>query len=268
MKKIIGYQDFLKIWESEDSNQKVISKIRRVLIWLSINKGFYAELLSNVIISGSSKIDPPTMCTNGSEIIFHPQFVMNQSEEALRLVLAHEILHCIGDHCNPARMGSRDPGGWNIACDFAINPILAEESGFAFPVDEAGERMGLIDKKYDGWRPEDIYEDLIKEGILSPNGEASTPPALILLSKSAMGEIAPEGTEIADSSDGGLDDITGNRGEGEGEGEGKGEGEGEGQDKGEKGGKATHVKVGDKVRTKDGTIARVKKVNPDLSIEI
>ena len=97
-----------------------------------------------------------------------------------------------------------------------------------------------------------------------------------------MGEIAPEGTEIADSSDGGLDDITGNRGEGEGEGEGegkgegegqgegkgKGEGEGEGQDKGEKKGKATPVKVGDKVRTKDGTIARVKKVNPDLSIEI
>jgi predicted metal-dependent peptidase len=64
------------------------------------------------------------MCTNGRDIIFHPDFVLQQKDEAVRFVLIHEILHCIGDHMR--RRGSRNPEGWNIACDYAINPIIKE----------------------------------------------------------------------------------------------------------------------------------------------
>ena len=143
---------------------EVNKKIRRVILWLNINQGFYAELLSHVNIFGSSDLNPKTMCTNGRDIIFHPEFVMRQSEAALRFVLCHEILHCIGDHMN--RRGSRDPMGWNIACDYAINPLLKDEAGFEFPVDENGNREGLYDPRFEGMRAEDIYDALEESGEL------------------------------------------------------------------------------------------------------
>ena len=145
--------------------EEVNRKIRRVILWININQGFYGELLSHVNIFGSSNLDPKTMCTNGRDIIFHPEFVMNQTEAALRLVLCHEILHCIGDHGK--RRGNRNPEGWNIACDYAINPLLQGEIGFEWPVSEDGTRSGLYDARFEGMRAEDIYQQLEDEGTLS-----------------------------------------------------------------------------------------------------
>ena len=144
--------------------EEVNRKIRRVILWININQGFYGELLSHVNIFGSSNLDPKTMCTNGRDIIFHPEFVMNQTEAALRLVLCHEILHCIGDHGK--RRGNRNPEGWNIACDYAINPLLQGEIGFEWPVSEDGTRSGLYDARFEGMRAEDIYQQLEDEGSL------------------------------------------------------------------------------------------------------
>ena len=158
-----NYVKFLNESYSYDPDE-VNKKIRRVILWLNINQGFYAELLSHVNIFGSTKLDPKTMCTNGRDIIFHPEFVMKQSEAALRLVLCHEILHCIGDHMN--RRGNRNPMGWNIACDYAINPLLKDEAGFEFPVDESGNREGLYDSRFEGMRAEDIYDTLEESGEL------------------------------------------------------------------------------------------------------
>jgi len=158
-----NYVNFLNESYSYDPDE-VNKKIRRVILWLNINQGFYAELLSHVNIFGSSDLDPKTMCTNGRDIIFHPEFVMKQSEAALRLVLCHEILHCIGDHMN--RRGNRNPMGWNIACDYAINPLLKDEAGFEFPVDESGDRQGLYDPRFEGMRAEDIYDMLEESGEL------------------------------------------------------------------------------------------------------
>jgi len=144
---------------------EVNKKIRRVILWININQGFYGELLSHVNIFGSYDLDPKTMCTNGRDIIFHPEFVMNQTEAALRFVLCHEILHCIGDHGK--RRENRNPEGWNIACDYAINPLLQGEVGFEWPVSEDGTRAGLYEPRFEGMRAEDIYQQLEDEGILN-----------------------------------------------------------------------------------------------------
>ena len=133
-------------------------RIGRAIIWLNIRLEEYAEPLANVDVYGSDKINPKTMCTDGKRIIFHPEFVASQSDEAIRLVLAHELLHCIGEHS--LRREGRDPLIWNYACDYAINPILEGEPGLEWPVNPDGSRMGLLDKKYDGMRPEDIYEEI------------------------------------------------------------------------------------------------------------
>jgi len=165
-KIITSFSNYVRfINESYSFNaEEVNRKIRRVILWININQGFYGELLSHVNIFGSYDLDPKTMCTNGRDIIFHPEFVMNQTEAALRLVLCHEILHCIGDHGK--RRGNRDPQGWNIACDYAINPLLQGEAGLEWPVAEDGSRAGLYEPRFEGMRAEDIYQQLEDEGII------------------------------------------------------------------------------------------------------
>lgn len=160
-----SFKSFVKsVNESEDAEGlgydpvEIKRRIGRAIIWLNIRLEEYAEPLANVDIYGSDKINPKTMCTDGKRIIFHPEFVASQSDEAIRLVLAHELLHCIGEHS--LRREDRDPLIWNYACDYAINPILQGEPGLEWPVNPDGSRMGLLDSKYDGMRPEDIYEEI------------------------------------------------------------------------------------------------------------
>lgn len=302
---ITNFDEFvrIKVVESEDNPEdyaqkdytEVNTKIRKTIIWLSINKWFYAELIANLDIYGSDEINPKTMCTNGMEIIFHPEFVTKQKEEALRLVLAHELLHCIGKH--QERRGARDPKGWNIACDYAINPILEGESGFAWPVDEAGQKMGLYEEKYEGMSAEDIYDLLIEEGVLNPDGK----PKSSKMAKSAeLGEVVDEDSEVPGPGQGmdievydGDEPSGGQSGDGEGEDEGDdegdkpGEGSGdEGEDEGD-GGKPGNKpgdkpgdkpggdksqpqlpKVGQRVRLSNGQEAVIKKVYPNGDIDV
>jgi len=139
-------------------------KVQRAILWITINRGFFAQLLSNLNIYGSSKIDPATMCTNGFNIVYHPDFVLKQSDAAIRFVLCHEVLHCVGDHMS--RRGNRNPLLWNYAADYAINPILnaeVTERIFSWPLQDDGSRMGLYEEKYSGMRAEDIYDDIIKD---------------------------------------------------------------------------------------------------------
>ena len=103
------------------------------------------------------------MATNGLNIRYHPDFVLGQSDPAIRFVLCHEVLHCVGEHMS--RRGNRNPLLWNYATDYAINPILNAESdnNFAWPKNPDGTRMGLFEEKYEGMRAEDIYDDILKD---------------------------------------------------------------------------------------------------------
>jgi hypothetical protein len=152
---------------NESDYQKEIDarvKVHRNLLWINARKGFFAQLLSKLNIYGVSDPRYQTMCTNGFNIQYHPDFVLSQSDAAIRFVLCHEILHCVGDHMS--RRGNRDPLLWNYACDYAINPILNVETvggSFEWPSNLDGSRMGLYEEKYEGMKAEDIYDLLIDD---------------------------------------------------------------------------------------------------------
>jgi predicted metal-dependent peptidase len=76
--------------------------------------------------------DVQTMATNGKELFFNPEYVVNQRSEYLQFDCAHEALHPA--FCHHTRRGNRDWGMWNEACDYVINPILVE-AGFHMPPD-------------------------------------------------------------------------------------------------------------------------------------
>jgi len=139
-------------------------RVQRSLLWINARKGFFAQLLSKLNIYGVSDPRYQTMCTNGFNIQYHPDFVLGQEDPAIRFVLCHEILHCVGDHMS--RRGSRDPLLWNYACDYAINPILNVEivnGAFEWPTNLDGSRMGLYEEKYEGMKAEDIYDLLVDD---------------------------------------------------------------------------------------------------------
>ncbi len=71
-----------------------------------------------------------TMETNGISIRYNPNYVAGLSRSLLRTIIAHETMHCAALH--HTRRDGRDPKRWNIACDHAINPLLAE-AGFELP---------------------------------------------------------------------------------------------------------------------------------------
>ena len=151
---------------NESDYQKEIDarvKVHKNLLWINARKGFFAQLLSKLNIYGVSDPRYQTMCTNGFNIQYHPDFVLSQSDAAIRFVLCHEILHCVGDHMS--RRGNRNPLIWNWACDYAINPILNVEvvsGSFEWPVNLDGSRMGLYEEKYEGMKAEDIYDLIIE----------------------------------------------------------------------------------------------------------
>jgi len=67
--------------------------------------------------------------SNG-ELIYNREFVDKLSDEELKGVLSHEILHLALLHL--LRLGNKDRVGWNIACDLCVNSILRQNS-FSLP---------------------------------------------------------------------------------------------------------------------------------------
>ncbi len=108
-----------------------------------------------------------TMQTDGVSIRFNPDFVTGLSRAVLRTAIAHETMHCAALH--HTRRGNRDLRRWNIACDYAINPLLAE-AGFEMP------EGVLLDPAYAGMSAEEIYDKLPHDTGNDGDDQASDDP--------------------------------------------------------------------------------------------
>ena len=123
------------------------SKVRLMLDKLSKGWGFYASVLYQMPMVEKSSL--PTMATDGKSIFYNAEFTDALSEAELDGVKVHEAYHRILKH--HLRMGKRDAELWNIACDYAINPIIIQ-SGLVLP------EGALIDAKFKGMSAEKIYD--------------------------------------------------------------------------------------------------------------
>ena len=92
-----------------------------------------------------------TAWTNGESLGFSPTFAATLTDDELMAVVAHEVMHCACGH--PWRRGSRDARRFNIAADYAINPILTE-ARMRLP------DCALNDPQYAGRWAEWIYDRL------------------------------------------------------------------------------------------------------------
>lgn len=92
-----------------------------------------------------------TMWTDGVNIGYNPNWVAGITDEELKGTLCHEVLHVANGHC--WRRGDRDPGDWNKACDYVINPIVLDAK-FLVPGNV------LIDPQFKGKPAEEVYDTI------------------------------------------------------------------------------------------------------------
>ncbi|OHC68352.1 MAG: hypothetical protein A3H93_15210 [Rhodocyclales bacterium RIFCSPLOWO2_02_FULL_63_24] len=86
--------------------------------------------------------------TDAKKLYYNPRWIDSLSTAELQFALAHEALHCALGHF--ARRGHRVQRKWDLACDFAINPLLIDE-GLTPP---AGSQVLSL---YRGMAAEEIY---------------------------------------------------------------------------------------------------------------
>jgi predicted metal-dependent peptidase len=90
----------------------------------------------------------PTTATDARKFYFNPQYISELSMDETQFMLAHEALHCALSHF--ARRCHRVKHRWDLACDFAINPLLLED-GLQPPPN------ALLLQAYKGMTAEEIY---------------------------------------------------------------------------------------------------------------
>jgi predicted metal-dependent peptidase len=157
-----------------DKAEKALKKISKARTQLLLNRkytfwatvGMYQKLVeaTTINVPGYGGVtNCPTMATDGEHIYYNADFIEGLNNEELMAVLAHEAGHCaLGHHL---RRQTRDPFGWNIAADFALNPIL-QKSGLTLP------KGCLLDKQFEGMSAEQIYAKIpiTKQGQCSACG--------------------------------------------------------------------------------------------------
>lgn len=129
--------------------QKLLEKAK---IGLILNEPFFASAALKMEYEEDNSIE--TGCTNGICIRYNTDFFTQMGAEERKGFIAHEILHVISMH--HLRRGDRDMDTWNIACDYAINPLL-KESGITVP------SGGWYNPRFVGMSAEEIYKLLPKE---------------------------------------------------------------------------------------------------------
>jgi predicted metal-dependent peptidase len=120
-----------------------IQKARTALV---LDHPFFGSLLFRLKSRECRSIQ--TMATDGVSLFYNPDFVETLNAATLAGTLAHEVVHPALHH--HVRRSGRDPKQWNIACDYAINPLLVD-AGLSLP------EGVLLDDRFRAMSAEQIY---------------------------------------------------------------------------------------------------------------
>jgi predicted metal-dependent peptidase len=105
------------------------------------------------------------MATDGVSLYYNPDFVDTLNSATLAGVLAHEVMHPALQH--HLRRSGRDLKRWNVACDYAINPLLLD-AGLSLP------EGVLVDNRFRGMSAERIYNLIEDEEDRDSSNEQSS----------------------------------------------------------------------------------------------
>ena len=133
---------------SENKQGPVELKLSAARTRLIIDKPFLGALVLRLPMVAADPQWCRTTATDARQFFYNPEYIEQLTAEETQFVLAHEALHCALSHF--ARREHRIKMRWDLACDYAINPLLIKD-GLKPPPNT------LYEKSYDGMTAEEIY---------------------------------------------------------------------------------------------------------------
>ena len=115
---------------------------------LILDKPFLGALVLRLPLEATSGDWCPTTATDARAFYYNPGYIDALSLDETQFMLAHEALHCALSHF--ARRQHRVKHKWDLACDYAINPLLVDD-GLKPPPN------ALVMPMYKGMTAEEIY---------------------------------------------------------------------------------------------------------------
>jgi len=128
--------------------QSIETKLAAARTRLILDKPFLGALVLRLPMSAANPDWCPTTATDARTFYYNPEYIAQLSMEQTQFMLAHEALHCALSHF--ARRRHRIRRKWDLACDYAVNPLLVDD-GLRPPPN------ALHMPKFKGMTAEEIY---------------------------------------------------------------------------------------------------------------
>jgi predicted metal-dependent peptidase len=150
-------------------DDEALQKVQKARAGLVLDQPFFASIaLRMELVEDTAALDPvfekPTMWVNGVSIGYHPDFIKSLTLDELKGVFCHEVMHVVLLH--NLRRNDRDKVIWNVAGDYAINPLI-ENAGLTLP------KGRLRETQYDNLEAEAIYSKIYRP---TPKGKKGQKP--------------------------------------------------------------------------------------------
>ena len=105
--------------------EKIETKLTAARTRLILDKPFLGALVLRLPMIAADGEWCPTTATDARKFYYNPEYIDSLSMPQTQFMLAHEALHCALSHF--ARRQHRIKHRWDLACDFAINPLLMDD---------------------------------------------------------------------------------------------------------------------------------------------
>lgn len=164
---------------SEETELKLSAACTRLIL----DKPFLGALVLRLPMYEADAKWCPTTATDARAFYYNPQYIDALDVEQTQFVLAHEALHCALSHF--MRREHRIKARWDLACDFAINPLLVKDNLKPPPgvmimaqyADMTAEEIyPLIEEADQQTMDRHLYDDLNDEGKNDAGSSGASPP--------------------------------------------------------------------------------------------
>jgi len=130
------------------SSGEILTKLGAARTRLILEKPFIGALVMHLPLQSGNASWCKTIATDARALYFNPDYIAGLTLAQTQFVLAHEALHCALAHF--ARRQHRLQQRWDVACDHAVNLLLADEGLQPAP-------GALADPRFRGLSAEEIY---------------------------------------------------------------------------------------------------------------
>ena len=104
---------------------RIETKLAAARTRLILDKPFLGALVLRLPMQAARPDWCPTTATDARAFYYNPEYIASLSIEQTQFMLAHEALHCALSHF--ARRQHRVQHRWDLASDYAVNPLLIDD---------------------------------------------------------------------------------------------------------------------------------------------